>query len=64
MTVDLSADWLAARVGYVEPGTVHDDWTADEVRDHALLIAATLPQDPPAVCAARRQVLRDLGRKA
>ena len=62
MTVDLSADWLAARMGYIAPLTVHDDWTADEVREHAVLIAATLPQDPPAVCAARREVLRSLGR--
>ena len=40
MTVDLSAEWLAARMGYVAPMTVHEDWTADEVREHALLIAA------------------------
>ena len=58
--VDLSAAWLAERMGYVAPMSVHEDWTADEVREHALLIAASLPQDPPNVCAARREVLRTL----
>ncbi len=61
--MDLSAQWLAERRGYVTPPPVHDDWTFDEVREHALLIAATLPQDPPAVCAARREVLRNLTRR-
>lgn len=63
MSIDLSAAWLAERMGYVPPETVHEDWTAEEVREHALLIAATLPQDPPAVCAARREVLRNLTRR-
>ena len=62
--MDLSAQWLAERRGYATPPTVHEDLTFAEVVDEARLIAATLPQDPPAVCAARRQVLRDLGRKA
>ncbi len=60
--MDLSAQWLAERRGYVAPPTVHEDLTFAEVVDEARLIAATLPVDPPNVCAARREVLRSLGR--
>ena len=60
--MDLSAQWLAERRGYATPPTVHEDLTFAEVVDEARLIAATLPVDPPNVTAARREVLRSLGR--
>ena len=44
------------------PPSVHEDRTFEEVVDEARLIAATLPVDPPNVTAARREVLRSLGR--
>lgn len=58
----LTTDQRLARLGYVPPPTVHEDRTFEEVVDEARLIAATLPVDPPAVTAARREVLRSLGR--
>ena len=48
-------------------GFTYDELTeelADANNEISLLIAASLPQDPPAVCAERREVLRSLGRGA